>query len=255
MSPSIPQKAALVATAGAAALGAFAIGSQLDDGTASAANSRSGAVVAASAPAIAVHAPFGHPGLADELGVSEQRLQDALESLRPAGERDDGLTAAIADELGVSAAKVEAAFEAAHEKLRDERLSEEAAALAPLLGVDAAKVKAALADLVPDLDAGPVRRVFDPAERLADALGIDEEKVDDAFEKLAEQRERELEAEREQFARDLAAKLGLSAEQVAEALEGSHPMHDHIRGAGPGFGGPGFRGPAFGGPAFGPGHP
>jgi hypothetical protein len=50
--------------------------------------------------------------LADELGVSETRLREAMESMRTSGRPQD-LAAALADELGVSEAKVRDALERA----------------------------------------------------------------------------------------------------------------------------------------------
>jgi hypothetical protein len=75
-----------------------------------------------SSSAPGVTRPQGGPGrsfdisaLADELGVSEARLQTALENSRPttpgAGGPDE-MIQALADELGLSAAKVREAFEA-----------------------------------------------------------------------------------------------------------------------------------------------
>jgi hypothetical protein len=50
--------------------------------------------------------------LADDLGVSQTRLREAMESLRSSGRPQD-LAAALADELGVSEAKVRDALESA----------------------------------------------------------------------------------------------------------------------------------------------
>jgi hypothetical protein len=52
----------------------------------------------------------GMSTLADDLGVTETRLREAMDSLRTAGRPDD-LTAALADELGVSEDKVRDALE------------------------------------------------------------------------------------------------------------------------------------------------
>lgn len=105
--------------------------------------------------------PFGE-NLADELGVSEDELQDAMEAVhdelgppdiedgRPTGEEIEQhrsqLAAALADELGIEATKVEAAFENLHEEARAdarERLADrldEAVADGELTAADKASV-------------------------------------------------------------------------------------------------------------------
>jgi Clp amino terminal domain, pathogenicity island component len=60
----------------------------------------------------------GGPGsdlssLADELGVTETRLREAMEASRQAGRGPQDMAAALADELGISEAKVRDALEAA----------------------------------------------------------------------------------------------------------------------------------------------
>ncbi|HWM12027.1 MAG TPA: hypothetical protein VNO82_21885 [Solirubrobacteraceae bacterium] len=60
--------------------------------------------------------PFDLSALAEELGVTEARLQQAMQSARPAdGRRPDGsdMAAALAEELGLSADKVREALETA----------------------------------------------------------------------------------------------------------------------------------------------
>jgi hypothetical protein len=142
------QKAALALT-GAVALasGAYALGSQVDDGSASAAGSND-------RPAFVHHGPgrpFGLEGLADRLGVDEDKLRNALEDIGsaapdPRDHRDD-FAKALADELGTTEAKVEAALERVHEKFEQEmkdRHDALAEQLAKRLNLDVSKVKDAL---------------------------------------------------------------------------------------------------------------
>jgi hypothetical protein len=142
------QKTAAVLT-GAVALasGAYALGSQTD-GSAEAAGER---------PAGYIHGGpgpgrgFGLEGLADRLGVDEDKLRNALEDLRgsPPGKDDVRADFAkeLADELGTTQAKVEAALErirAKHEQDFEARHDALAEALAKRLNLDADKVKEAL---------------------------------------------------------------------------------------------------------------
>jgi Mn-dependent DtxR family transcriptional regulator len=134
----------------------FAIGSQSGDGSAEAA--RGGDRVADSR-----HAHFRGPGfgsLADDLGVSEEQLREALESIRPdEGDRDDKhaeLAAALAKSLGVEESKVTEALEGLHEA----RHNEFADALTEELGIEASKARSVLESLRPDRSAdrsGPPR--------------------------------------------------------------------------------------------------
>jgi len=94
----------------------------------------------------------GHPGdpgdLADELGVSEERLREAFHAVfgkfRP---HRPGL-ANLAEELGVTQAQLEAAFEKLHDQ-KDELRDEFARELADRLNLDVAKVQDALDALHP----------------------------------------------------------------------------------------------------------
>jgi hypothetical protein len=144
------QKAALALT-GAVALasGAYALGTQVDDGSASATGNRPerGVFIHHEGPG----RPFGLEGLADRLGVDEDKLRTALEGIRSAmpapGDRRDDLAKALADELGTTQARVEAALDRVHKRFeqemkdRHDALAEE---LAKRLNLDVSKVKKAL---------------------------------------------------------------------------------------------------------------
>jgi hypothetical protein len=150
------QKAALAIT-GAVALasGAYALGTQVDDGSAAAASN-----TPQQRPAFAGH--HGRPGgpgrpgfgldrLADRLGVDEDKLQDALKDIRKdlpkPQERRDDFAAGLAKELGTTEAKVQAALDRLRKKFeqeaseRQDALAEE---LAKRLNLDVSKVKEAL---------------------------------------------------------------------------------------------------------------
>jgi hypothetical protein len=81
-----------------------------------AASGNSDAATTPSTPGMLRGGGPGSPGdlstLADDLGVSETRLREAMESLRSSGRPQD-LAAALAEELGVSEDKVRDALESA----------------------------------------------------------------------------------------------------------------------------------------------
>ena len=133
--------------------GAYALGTQADDGSAAAASG------APARPAFAGHRPGpGHEGfgdLATKLGVDEAKLQAALEDLRKDmgapgdrhGDMRDTFAKDLATELGTTQAKVEAAMKklrAKYEKQEQARRDAFAEKLAAKLGLDASKVKEAL---------------------------------------------------------------------------------------------------------------
>jgi transcriptional regulator with XRE-family HTH domain len=163
--------------------------------------------------------------LADRLGVSSDKLEAALEDLRPdrSGPEDHHaeLAADLAAELGVPADRVTAALD----KLRGEhgdRHEELTEALATELGVAAAKLRSAFRALRDEL--GPPRRADhdDFAADLAKELGVSESAVSTALEHARE-------AKRDEFAAALAQKLGISAAKVEDVL-GSLPHHGAHRG-------------------------
>ena len=240
------------ALAGAVALasGAYAMGTQADDGSAEAAKTASDEV------RVGVGFGPGRPGpgprfegLADRLGVEEDELREALEDI--AADRKDDFAQRLADALNVERAKVEQALE----NIRPERPARPhvrapralAAALAKELGISTAKVRAALerrrgqpggpGDLADDLGVSEERlreafhAVFDELrprlprrpglENLAKELGVTQAQLDAAFEKLRDEHD-EL---RDEFAKELADRLGLDAAKVQDALEDLRPPH------------------------------
>jgi hypothetical protein len=164
MTPRTKKTAAALTGALVLASGAYALGSQAGDGSALAGSGSNATNLRG--------AGFGYgPGrlhprfesLADQLGVSEAKLRDALEAVRDERKaRHDDVRAAVvkalANELGISEAKVEAALgkrvevrKGGRKLERDGRLGDLrdafAKQLAGKLGVDAAKVRSALDEL------------------------------------------------------------------------------------------------------------
>lgn len=262
---------------------AYGIGTQVDDGSATAASS-SGKPSAGDRRG----GPRGHDlsGLAKTLGVSEAKLRAALEDLRgdrPVKGKGD-LAAALAKELDVSEAKVQDVLDSARPpRPRDGRRAGHrrfAVALAKELGIDASKVRSALGDAKQDRGG---RRGPPALDGLADKLGVSEAKLRSALEatrpkggpprgdrapkrlvaalakgldkdasevraalrKVRAAKEKEHSANRDEFAQKLADKLGISVAKVKSALPAGGPGHH-----GPGGpGGPGgFGGPPPGGP-------
>lgn len=249
------------ALAGAVALasGAYALGTQADDGSAEAAKTASGQA--------RDEVRFGHgfgpgrpgapgarprfEGLADRLGVDEDKLREALEDI--AADRKDDFAQRLADALNVDRAKVEQALE----NVRPERPARPhvrapralAAALAKELGISTSKVRAALeqrrghpgdpGDLADDLGVSEERlreafqAVFDELrprlprrpglDNLAKELGVTQAQLDAAFDKLREEHD----DPRDEFANELADRLGLDVAKVQDALDDLRP---------PGFG-------------------
>jgi hypothetical protein len=145
------QKTAAVLT-GAVVLasGAYALGSQTDGSAVASGDARFAPAHYGGPPGRGGGA-FGLDGLADRLGVDEDKLRGALEHVRgdlPAPrERHDAFAKELANELGTTEAKVRAALERVrekHEQDATERRDALAEALAKRLNLDAAKVKEAL---------------------------------------------------------------------------------------------------------------
>ena len=276
--------AAVVAGSVVLASAAYGVGTQVDDGSATAASKSNSS---------SSDERRGGPGMRDlsglatTLGVSEAKLKAALEDLRgdrPAKRKGD-LAAALAKDLDVSEAKVQDVLDSARPKrprvVRRAGHRRFAAALAKELGIDASKVRSALADSRRDRGGPPAldglaeklgvseaklrsaleatrpnvvrHRVKRIPKRLVTALakGLDKDasEVRSALRKVHAAHEKEHAAKRDEFAQKLADKLGISVDKVKAALPKGGPGHH-----GPGGpGGPGHHGPGgFGGPAPGP---
>ena len=202
MSSRTRKLAAIIGAATVASTAAFAIGTQVDG------QAVAGGLLSGAGESRSVDRGGRGPdlsALATRLGVSTERLQAALEKVRPAqsqdGDRRSDKTAALAKELGVSTARVEAAMRTAFE-------------------------------------AGAGRHneaAF--AKSLASSLKIDEAKVRSALTKARAAHEAEHAAERKAMAAELAKELNIPAEKV-EAAFASMPRGDRGgRHGGPGMGG------------------
>ena len=229
-----------LALAGAVALasGAYALGTQADDGSAAADDARAAGYGHGFGPGPGRNGLRpGFDDLADRLGVDEAALRSALEDI--AKERKDDFAQRLADALKIDRAKVEQAFaDARPERPRMRAPQAFAAALAKELGVSTAKVRAALekrrghhgdpGDLAADLGVSEeklreaFRAVFDKVRRphprfgnLAKELGVTQAQLDAAFDELKARHE-EL---RDEFAQELADRLNLDVAKVKEALE------------------------------------
>jgi Clp amino terminal domain, pathogenicity island component len=179
--------AAILAGAVALASAAYGIGTQTDDGTASAArdDSRGGDRFErfhVGGPGIA----FGFGGLADELGVDADELQSALEDFREqkAGDARDGFATALAEALGKPVGDVRAALD---EVRPGEGMRPGCAPHVSLRGL-AAELdvsRSELRDALREARAGEFERLDgfhdDLVAFLADRLGISEDKVREAL--------------------------------------------------------------------------
>ena len=249
-----------LALAGAVALasGAYALGTQVDDGNAAAAKTPNAAPAFAGGPG---RPGFGHgfpggpggpllEGAADRLGVSEAQLRTALEEI--AKEHRSDFAQKLADALKIDRAKVEAAFDKVRPKRPDRPRAPEAfaAALAKQLGISTAKVRAALEkhrnnptspdDLAQELGVSEQKlhdafhaimgkiRARGPGDRpgldnLAKELGVTKAQLEAAFDTLRADHE-DL---RDQFAQELATKLGIDVQKVEDAIDDFRPFGRH----------------------------
>lgn len=228
---------ALVLTGGVVlASGGYALGSQAGGGSANAKDDPG------SPAGLAISAPPGPPdldGLADRLGVTEDQLSDALESLRSEQQPPDpeALVKELADTLGVSQADLKAAMkklrprfdgprggklcgppgdgdgQSTHKEFRFDRRGGPKPPPAPGAPGPAPD---------PDGHGGPSFFFFgtDPgfAADLAKELGIDKSKVEDGLKAFADKQEAAAKERRDAFAQKLADKLGISVDKVKEAV-------------------------------------
>jgi transcriptional regulator with XRE-family HTH domain len=267
MNPTKKTTAILLTGGVALASAAYGIGTQVDGGEAVAGDGGSSQSRLSSADRPGrFHHPPGPPfeGLADDLGVDADKLEDALRDFHEQehNQREDAFATALGDALGKSAGEVKAAFEkleadgrarfaerladqlgvdaadveSALEKLRDERPRDPwsfADALADELGVDAEKVEDALAELRPDRGERRHLHGFAPLRRLAGALDVTPAQLRDALREVRTDGDHSWRDNRDELAEFLAQRLGISADKVKYALPdlpppgpgpGRHPM-------------------------------
>jgi hypothetical protein len=255
------------------ASGAFALGTQLGDGSAVAAekdpSSSSSATPKRTKPGPPGGPGFRHGGLASlagELGVEEDALEKALDELRdelPDVEPVD-LAQALADGLNVDRDRAREALRDARPDLPDsfdEARDAVAAELARVLGVGEERAR----DALKQVDGRGPRDIHDAFADVAKALGVTEERLADALgevdwpaitglskaiaDELGVYADRvgqilrdaqktqvqRLRQRHEQLVDGLARKLGVSAGKVRDAI-GRGPWLGFGLGFGPGFG-------------------
>jgi hypothetical protein len=178
MKPSKAATAAVLAGAVALASAAYGIGTQTGNGTAEAARDRQ----APAEPRLFMR----FDGLADELGVDADELEDAMRDFheQEKGEVRDAFASALAEALGKPVDEVKAALDevgpgegmrpgcAPHVSLR--RLAAE-------LGVTRAELRKALSESRAGMDSSFEDRHEDLVTFLADRLGVSKEKVEEAL--------------------------------------------------------------------------
>lgn len=242
--------ATLLAVGVVLSAGAYALGSQADDGGALASGSNasgsaaSGTAISAStgtgagAPARGFRrfrdrgGDVGLSNLATKLGVSTTALRNALQAIRdektPAQRRAE-LTQALATALGKPVARVTSALDSVLPDKPDRARirGDFAAALAKALGVDVAKVQAGLDKARRDFRSGPrdrrgFRRNLDTiVGDIAAATGLDSAKVRAALQDLRPNRgDRHDRRDRgDDIRRKLATALGVTPAQLDAAFE------------------------------------
>ncbi len=187
----------------------FAIGSQQDDGSALAARDGDRGAETRSAHLGGGPGHHGLGSLADRLGVTEAKLREALDALRPRRDHDARraeLAAALAQSLGVDRAKVDEALEklhAEHERRHDAR-RRRSGPRGPR-GAGHRHGGRGGHHRGPGGPGGPL------AGELAAALGVVAAEVREAHEAFHD-------AKRDEFAQQLADRLGIDVEKVEEAL-------------------------------------
>jgi hypothetical protein len=208
------RRTSIIVAGGALAVAsvAYGLGTQANDGTAVAdsQNGERGRV------ALLRGAPCGFSGLADELGVDESKLEDAL--------RD---------------------FRSSHDDMR----ADFAADLAAALGTSADKVRSALDELAqqrqdrfedrrgrPDLGPPPggARFHFGPPLRgLAKELGVTRSELREALREVGEKAGDRFEQNRKELAEFLADRFNLDVDKVLEALPAEGPRLRSVHPPGP----------------------
>jgi Clp amino terminal domain, pathogenicity island component len=182
---------------------AYGLGSQAGDGTA-VADSQDGE--RGVRIAFERGGPCGFSGLADELGVDDSKLEQALRDFRSNQDDDmrDGFAADLADALGISEDKVSSALDKLHAQ-REDRFER----MAPR-------------DLPPP--PGGVRFHFGaPLRGLAHELGVTRSELRKALREVGEKAGDRFEEHRRELAEFLADRLNLDVDKVLEALPAEGP--------------------------------
>jgi hypothetical protein len=177
-------------------------------------------------------------GLGTQVGGGEATAASGTE--RPAAERFCGPGLAfdgLADELGVDETKLREALRDFHEQNGDDAREAFAAALAAALGKPADEVEQALESARPPAPPRPFEgdrppRPGAPLRDLARALDVSRAELREALTEVRSQLADDAEARRGELVKFLAERLGLSEEKVEQALPERPGLGD---GPGPGF--------------------
>ena len=200
------RRTSIIVAGGALAVAsvAYGLGTQANDGTAVAdsQNGERGARVA-----LERGGPCGFSGLADELGIDETKLEQALRDFRSS--RDDGMRAGfaadLADALGISEDKVSSALGKLHQQ-REDRFDDH---MGPR-------------DLPPP--PGGARFGFGPPLRgLAKELGVTRSELRKALREVGEKAGDRFEQHRKELAEFLADRFDLDVDEVLDALPAEGP--------------------------------
>ena len=189
----------------AIASAAYGLGTQAGDGNAIAENSQSGERGAR--VMVERRGPCGFTGLADDLGVDQSKLEDALRDFGE-GQADDmhaGFARDLASALGVSSGKVSAALDKLHQQRKD-RFDDH---MGPR-------------DLPPP--PGGARFHFGPPLRdLAKELGVTRSELRKALGEVGQKAGDRFEEHRKELAEFLADRFNLDVDKVLEALPAEGP--------------------------------
>lgn len=189
---SAPKQLAVTLTAGVAlASGAYGVGSQVRDGSATA--SGDPAESSWHGREVIIRSPFDPSRLAAQLGVDEKKFEDALADLQEARVKHDSgerLAADLAEALGVSEERVALALDRLGADMEERHAAARegfAADLADALGIEAEKARSVFEESRPE----PAREPGDagdaappPPGELAKKLGVSEKQLLAAFEEL-----------------------------------------------------------------------
>ncbi len=201
-----PQRRTTIIVAGGAlaiASVGYGLGTQADGGTAVAENSQNGERGARLM--IERGAPCGFSGLADELGVDESKLEQALRDFR--GDHEGGVRVdfaeELADALGISAGKVTAALDELHQR-REDRFEQRFERGGP-----------------GEMPPPPGRMSFHfgmPLRQLASELGVTRSDLRKALREVGREATDRFEQHNRELAEFLAERFELDVDRVSEAL-------------------------------------
>jgi hypothetical protein len=212
------RRTSIIVVGGALAVAsvAYGLGTQAGDGTAVADNGQEGergmGIAFRGGP------DCGAAGLADRLGVDEQKLEDALRDYREshAGDVKMSFPSDLADALGISEDKVQAALDKLHgqRERRFERRFEERGAL-------------------PKPPGGPPAISFHfglPLRELASELGVTRSELRAALREVGQNGADRMRRESRDLAEFLADRLDLDVDKVLNALPAGPPrlMSRHL---------------------------